>query len=52
MPLYYQQALIGLFAHDPTIMAKLAKAQFDNHDPVSCEKTLNDLIQATPDFRS
>ncbi|MEQ1963129.1 hypothetical protein ABLB69_08130 [Xenorhabdus khoisanae] len=33
-------------------MAKLAKAQFDNHDPVRCEKTLDDLIQANPDFRS
>ncbi|CDH00432.1 hypothetical protein KKI90_08305 [Xenorhabdus bovienii] len=41
-----------MFAHDPTSIAKLTKAQFDNHDPVSCEKTLGNLIQANPDFRS
>ncbi|PHM37472.1 hypothetical protein [Xenorhabdus innexi] len=48
----YRKALTGIFEHDPTIMAKLAKVQFDNNDPIGCEKTLSELIMANPDFRS
>ncbi|SFC43213.1 hypothetical protein [Pragia fontium] len=49
---HYQKALTGIFTHDPDIMVKLAKAQFDSHDVVSCKKTLETLIQMNPDYQS
>ncbi|MBK5142735.1 hypothetical protein I2494_03170 [Budviciaceae bacterium BWR-B9] len=48
----YQKALTGIFVQDPDILVKLAQAEFDSHDPVSCQKTLERLINANPDYRS
>ncbi|MDR0807313.1 MAG: hypothetical protein LBN41_11360 [Enterobacteriaceae bacterium] len=48
----YQQALSGIFTHDPSIMLKLAHAQFNSHDMVSCQKTLETLIETNPDYQS
>lgn len=48
----YQKALSGIFIHDPDIMIKLAQAQFDSGDVVSCQKTLESLIETNPNYQS
>ncbi len=48
----YKNALTGIFTRDPDIMVKLAAAQFDSHDPVSCQQTLDDITQHSPDYQS
>ena len=48
----YQQALTGLYQHDPNLMLGLAQAQFSNGDASAARATLDELIASNPDFRS
>ena len=48
----YQQLLTGLYEHDPNLMLRLARAQFDMHDHASTRSTLEKLIAHNPDFKS
>ncbi|WP_159566596.1 hypothetical protein [Budvicia diplopodorum] len=48
----YKNALTGIFTHDPDIMVKMAHAQFDSHDSVSCQSTLEAVIVANPSYQS
>jgi len=48
----YQTCLTGVFAEDPKLMLGFAHAQFAAGDPVATRKTLDDLIQKNPDFKS
>ena len=47
-----REALTGLYEHDPNLMLGIARAQFEKGDPAGARKTLDDLIQANPDFKS
>jgi hypothetical protein len=48
----YQQALTGLYQHDPNLMLGLAQAQFSKGDAPAARATLDELIANNPDFRS
>lgn len=48
----YQQLLTGLYEHDPNLMLRLARAQFDMHDHAATRSTLEKLIAQNPDFKS
>lgn len=48
----YQQLLTGLYEHDPNLMLRLARAQFDMHDYATARSTLEQLIARNPDFKS
>ncbi|MEO8018460.1 MAG: tetratricopeptide repeat protein [Pseudomonadota bacterium] len=48
----YQTCLTGVFAEDPKLMLGYAHAQFAAEDPVGARKTLDELIQKNPDFKS
>ncbi|HXY96333.1 MAG TPA: tetratricopeptide repeat protein [Steroidobacteraceae bacterium] len=48
----YQQALTGLYQHDPNLMLGLAQAQFGKGDVRAARQTLDELIKENPTFRS
>jgi hypothetical protein len=48
----YQGGLQGIFEHDPTLLAGLAKAQFAKNDFPAARATLERLEQHNPDFKS
>lgn len=48
----YQQALTGLYQHDPNLMLGLAQAQFSKGAASAARATLDQLIASNPDFRS
>jgi hypothetical protein len=48
----YQQALTGLYEHDPNLMLGLAQAQFGKGDARAARQTLDELIKENPTFRS
>jgi hypothetical protein len=48
----YQTCLTGLFAEDPKLLLGYARAQFDAGDAAGARKTLDDLIQKNPNFKS
>jgi hypothetical protein len=48
----YQQALTGLYQHDPNLMLGLAQAQFSKGDAPAARATLDELIASNPEFRS
>jgi hypothetical protein len=48
----YQQALSGLYEHDPNLMLGLAQAQFAGGDAPGARATLDALIRYNPEFRS
>ncbi len=48
----YEGGLKGIFEHDPTLLAGLAKAQFEKHDFAGARATLERLAQHNPDFNS
>ena len=47
-----EQCLVGQDSNDPSIMERLAEAYFENSDPVSAKKMLDELIDANPDYKS
>jgi hypothetical protein len=48
----YQNCLTGVFADDPKLLLGYAHAQFAAGDATGARKTLDDLIQKSPDFKS
>jgi hypothetical protein len=48
----YQQALTGLYEHDPNLMLGLAQAQFAKGEARAARQTLDELIKHNPTFRS
>jgi hypothetical protein len=48
----YEGGLRGIFEHDPTLLAGLAKAQFAKGDFAGARATLERLAQHNPDFKS
>lgn len=48
----YNQALTGLYEHDPNLMLGLAQAQFGKGDARAARTTLDELIRENPGFRS
>jgi len=48
----YQQALTGLYQHDPNLMLGLAQAQFGKGEAGAARVTLDELIRQNPQFRS
>jgi hypothetical protein len=48
----YNEALSGLYEHDPNLMLGLAQAQFGKGDASAARATLDELIRLNPDFRS
>jgi hypothetical protein len=48
----YEGGLRGIFEHDPTLLAGLAKAQFAKNDFAGARATLERLAQHNPDFKS
>jgi hypothetical protein len=48
----YQEALKGLYEHDPDLLLGLATAQFGNEQFEEARETLDSLIETNPDFRS
>ena len=48
----YQTCLTGVFAEDPKLLLGYAHAQFAADDAAGTRKTLDDLIQKNPDFKS
>jgi hypothetical protein len=48
----YQTCLTGVFADDPKLLLGYAHAQFAAGDATGARKTLDDLIQQSPDFKS
>ena len=49
---HYEGALQGLYANDPDIMARLARALLESHRPADARDLLDRLIAAHPDFKS
>ena len=49
---HYEQALKGLYEHDPDLLLGLATAQFSNEQFDDTRKTLERLIENNPKFRS
>jgi hypothetical protein len=48
----YQTCLTGVFTEDPKLLLGYAWAQFQAGDASGARKTLDDLIQKNPDFKS
>jgi len=48
----YQTCLTGVFADDPKLLLGYAHAQFEAKDPAAARRTLDDLIQKHPAFKS
>ena len=48
----YEGGLTGIFEHDPTLLAGLARAQFAKSDFAGSRATLERLLQHNPDFKS
>jgi hypothetical protein len=48
----YQGGLRGIFEHDPTLLAGLAKAQFAKNDFAAARSTLERLAEHNPEFKS
>jgi hypothetical protein len=48
----FRSAATGLYAHDPNLMLGIARAQFAQGEATAARTTLDELIQANPDFRS
>jgi hypothetical protein len=48
----YNQAMSGLYQHDPNLMLGLARAQFSNDAFSEARATLDALIEHNPDFKS
>lgn len=48
----YEEALTGLYEHDPDLLLGLAMAQFGNEQYEATRDTLDRLIEHNPDFRS
>ena len=48
----YQTCLTGVFQDDPKLLLGYAHAQFEAGDATAARKTLDDLIQRNPDFKS
>jgi hypothetical protein len=48
----YQTCLTGVFQDDPKLLLGFAHAQFEAGDAAGARKTLDDLIQRNPDFKS
>ena len=48
----YQEALTGLYEHDPDLLLGLATAQFGNEQFEDARETLDCLIETNPEFRS
>jgi hypothetical protein len=48
----YEGGLRGVFEHDPTLLAGMAKAQFAKNDFAPARATLERLAQHNPDFTS
>ncbi len=49
---HYQEALTGLYEHDPDLMLGLARAQFGNGESAKARDTLDTLKDKNPGFRS
>lgn len=49
---HYQNALKGLYEHDPDLLLGLAQAHFENKEFEKSRDTLGLLIEKNPDFRS
>ncbi len=49
---HYENALTGLFEHDPDLLLGLATAQFGNEQFDLARQTLDRLIEHNPEFRS
>jgi hypothetical protein len=49
---HYETALNGLYEHDPDLMLGLATAQFGNGNYEASKKTLEELIERNPEYRS
>jgi hypothetical protein len=48
----YQTCLTGVFTDDPKLLLGYARAQFEAGDAQGARKTLDDLIQKNPEFKS
>ena len=48
----YQTCLTGVFAQDPKLLLGYAQAQFAAGDAAGTRRTLDDLIQKNPEFKS
>lgn len=48
----YQDALTGLYEHDPALLLGLAEAQFGNQQYAEARRSLERLREHNPDFRS
>jgi len=48
----YQTCLTGVFAEDPKLLLGYAHAQFEAGDAAGARKTLDDLIEKNPEFKS
>jgi hypothetical protein len=48
----YQSSLTGVFADDPKLLLGYARALFAAGDPAGSRRTLDELIQKNPDFKS
>lgn len=48
----YQTCLTGVFAEDPKLLLGYAHAQFAAGDAAAARRTLDELIQKNPDFKS
>ncbi len=49
---HYQASLRGLYADDPELQVRLARAQLEAGHAADARRLLDDLIQRRPDFRS
>lgn len=49
---HYENALTGLYEHDPDLMLGLATAQFGNQQFEDARQTLDLLIEKNPDYKS
>ena len=48
----YQNCLTGVFQEDPKLLLGYAHAQFEANDPAAARRTLDELIQKNPEFKS
>ena len=48
----YQTCLTGVFQEDPKLLLGYAHAHFEAGDPAAARRTLDDLIQKNPEFKS
>jgi hypothetical protein len=48
----YRESLAGIHSHDPNIMEKLARAQFEKGAHAEARQMLDELIRENPDYRS